>query len=126
MNVNTAKRVPLINLKKVHIWDMITDMQQTSKFHDPTKPKNYSNLKEITLHFKMAQYNNDGGDVQLIYCQLKLANKAIQLLVESKGAIPNTFMHAFQDILRLTDENDQLLKITKDYSHVKKIIEENE
>ena len=105
---------------------MILDIQQTSKFHDPTKPKHYSNLKEITLHFKMAQYNKDGGDVQLIYCQLKLANKAIQLLVESKGAIPNTFMHAFQDILRLTDENDQLLKITKDYSHVKKIIEENE
>ena len=68
VNVNTAKRVPLINLKLVHVFDAIMDIHQTSKFHDPTKPMHYSNLKEITLHFKMAQYNKDGGDRQLIYC----------------------------------------------------------
>ena len=48
------------------------------------------------------------------------------MLVETKGAIANTFMHAFKDNLRLTNENDQLRNITKDYSHVKKIIDENE
>jgi hypothetical protein len=35
------------------------------------------------------------------------------MLIESKGAIPNTFMHAFKDIIRLTNENDQLRKITQ-------------
>jgi len=95
VNVNTKKRVPLINLKKVHVLDNIMDIQQTSKFHDPAKPMHISNLKEITLHFKMNQHNKDGNDRQLIYCQLKLANEAIKLLLESKGAIPNTFMHAF-------------------------------
>ena len=48
------------------------------------------------------------------------------MLIETKGAIANTYMHAFKDILRLTNENDQLRNITKNYSHVKKIIEENE
>ena len=68
VNVNTKKRVPLINLKKVHVLDNIMDIQQTSKFHDPAKPMQISNLKEITLHFKMNQHNKDGGDRQLIYC----------------------------------------------------------
>ena len=78
------------------------------------------------MHFKMNQYNKDGSDGKLFYCQLKLSSEAIQMLVETKGAIANTFMHAFKDNLRLTNENDQLRNITKDYSHVKKIIDENE
>ncbi len=53
VNVNTGKRVPLINMKKVHIFDLITDIQQTSKFQDPLKDELYNNLQEITLHFKM-------------------------------------------------------------------------
>jgi hypothetical protein len=74
----------------------------------------------------MSQLNKDGTDPKLFYCQLKLSSEAIQMLVETKGAIANTFMHAFKDNLRLTNENDQLRNITKDYSHVKKIIDENE
>ncbi len=126
VNVNTGKRVPLINMKIVHIFDAITDIQQTSKFQDPTKDKLYNNLQEITLHFKMSQYNKDGIDGKLFYCQLKLSREAIQMLVETKGAIANSYMHAYKDILRLTNEIDQLRNITKDYSHVKKIIDENE
>ncbi len=78
------------------------------------------------MHFKMSQYNKDGTDSKLFYCQLKLSSEAIQMLVETKGAIANTYMHAFKDILRLTNEIDQLRNITKDYLHVKKIIDENE
>jgi hypothetical protein len=48
------------------------------------------------------------------------------MLIKTKGAIPNNFLHALQDILRLTSENELLQKITKDYSHVKKIVDENE
>jgi hypothetical protein len=104
--VNTGKRVPLINMKKVHIFDAITDIQQTSKFQDPLKDELYNNLQEITLHFKMNQLNKDGSDPKLFYCQLKLSSEAIQMLIETKGAIANTYMHAFKDILRLTNEND--------------------
>ena len=34
-------------------------------------------------------------------------------------------MHAFNDNLKLTNENEQLQKITKDYTQVKKLIDEN-
>ena len=61
----------------------------------------------------------------MIYCQLKISSKAIKLLIKSKGAIPNSFMHAFNDNLKLTNENEQLQKITKDYTQVKKLIDEN-
>ena len=37
VNVNTQKKVPLIDIKKVHDLDAIYDIQQTSKLHDPTK-----------------------------------------------------------------------------------------
>ena len=77
VNVNTEKRVPLINLKKVHLFDMIHDIQQTSKLQDPAKGMHYTNLQEIVLHFKLGQHNKDGSDKQLIYCQLKLSREAI-------------------------------------------------
>ena len=48
------------------------------------------------------------------------------MLIETKGAIPNTFMHALQDNVRLTQENEQLQKITKDSSQIKQLIDENE
>ena len=32
------------------------------------------------------------------------------MLVETKGDIPTTFMHAFEDIKRLTNENEELKK----------------
>jgi hypothetical protein len=96
----------LINIKQVHIFDRISDIQQTSKFQDLSKGKLYNNLQEITLHFKMSQYNKDGSDGKLFYCQLKLSSEAIQMLIETKGAIANTYMHAFKDNLRLTNEND--------------------
>ena len=48
------------------------------------------------------------------------------MLVETKGDIPNTFMHAFEDNKRQTNEIEHLKKITKDYSEVnKKVIDEN-
>jgi hypothetical protein len=125
VNVNTDKRVPLINIKKVHTSDSIWGIQQTSKFQDPTKAKLYTNLQEITLHFKLYQRNKNGSNWQLFYCQLKLCSEAIQMLIESKGAIPNTFMQAFKENKSLANEIDELRKITKDYSHVKKIMEEN-
>ena len=55
VNVNTLKRVPLINLNKVNKFDCIYDIQQTSKLHDPLKDKHYTNLQEIVLHFKLDQ-----------------------------------------------------------------------
>jgi len=68
VNVNTYKRVPLISLKQINNSDAIYDIQQTSKVQDPTKAKHYTNLQEITLHFKLAQYNKDGSESELIYC----------------------------------------------------------
>ena len=56
------------------------------------------------LHFKLNQLNKHGGDLQLIYCQLKLSSQAIQMLIKTKGAIPNTFMDAFNDNQRLASE----------------------
>ena len=44
----------------------------------------------------------------MIYCQLKISSHAIKLLIESKGAIPNSYMHAFKDNLKLTNEVKQL------------------
>ena len=48
------------------------------------------------------------------------------MLIKTKGAIPNTFMHALQDNLRLTNEVEKLRKNTNDESAVKKLIDENE
>ena len=61
----------------------------------------------------------------MIYCQLKLSSEAIKKLDETKGAIPSTFMHAFEENQRLTKENENLNKITDDYSQVKLFIDEN-
>ena len=36
------------------------------------------------------------------------------MLIKTKGAIPTTFMDAFNDNQRRASENDQLKKITKD------------
>ena len=77
VNVNTAKRVPLINIKQFQIFDAILDIQQTSKFEDPTKDNLYNNLQEITLHFKMSQCSINGSDHKIFYCQLKLPSEAI-------------------------------------------------
>ena len=54
----------------------------------------------------MNQHNKDGSETKLFYCQLKLSSEAIQMLVETKGAIANTYMHAFKDNLKLTNEID--------------------
>ena len=62
VNVNTEKRVPLINLKQIHKFDKIYDIQQTSKLQDPTKANHYTNLQEIMFHFKLSQNNKDGSD----------------------------------------------------------------
>ena len=121
VNVNTHKRVPLINLKQVYKFDAIYDIQQTTKLEDLTKAIHYNNLKEIILHFKLNQHNKDGGDKQLIYCQLKLTSEAIKLLIKTKGDIPISYLHSLNENLSLKNENEQLKKITKDYCHVKKL-----
>jgi hypothetical protein len=77
VNVKTQKRVPLINIKKVNESHVIIDIQQSSKLIDPTKAKQYKNLKEITLHFKLSECNKDGSELQLIYCHLQLSYEAI-------------------------------------------------
>ena len=104
VNVNTQKRVPLINLKKVYKYDAIYDIQQTYKLEDLTKAIHYNNLKEIILHFKLKQHNKDGGDKQLIYCQLRISSDAIKLLVKTQGAIPISYMQALNDNLRQANE----------------------
>ena len=71
---------------------------QTSEF---TSTKD---LKEITLHFELQQRDKHGGDQQLIYCQLKISSEAIKLLTATKGAIPNSYMHALKENLKLTHE----------------------
>ena len=93
---------------------------------DPKKVKHWTNLQEITFHFELQQRNKDGGDQKLIYCQFKIASEAIKLLIKTKGAIPNSYMHALNDNLRQANEIEQLKKITKDYSQVKKLIDEME
>jgi hypothetical protein len=65
VNIETQKRVPLIQLKQIHNRDKICDIQQTSKFEstkDGSEEKHYSKLKEIILHFKYNQHNKDGED----------------------------------------------------------------
>ena len=54
VNVNTLKRVPLINNNQIHMFDGIWDIQQTSKLQDPLKAKHYTNLQEIMFHFKLS------------------------------------------------------------------------
>ena len=62
----------------------------------------------------------------MIYCQLRLSSQAIKLLVKTQGAIPISYMQALNDNLRQANEIEHLQKITKDYSLVKKLIDENE
>jgi hypothetical protein len=101
------------------------DIQQTSIFEDLTKPKDYTNLKEIVLHFKLNQFNKEVGDVQLIYCQLTLESEAIQILVKTKGAVPTSYFNAFNENHRLSNEIEQIKKVTQGYEKVKELIDEN-
>ena len=52
----------------------------------------------------------------MIYCQLKLTSEAIKLLIKTKGDIPISYLHSLNENLSLKNENEQLKKITKDYS----------
>lgn len=81
---------------------------------------------QIILHFTLQQRDKYGGDEQLIYCELKIGSEAIKLLIETKGAIPNSYMHALKDNLKLINENELAKKIAKDRDeHISKLIEEN-
>ena len=60
------------------------------------------------LHFELQQRDKHGGDQKLIYCQLKISSEAIKLLIKTLGAIPNSYMHALKDNLKLTEEVEQL------------------
>ena len=91
---------------------------QTSEF---TSTKD---LKEITLHFELQQRDKHGGDQQLIYCQLKISSEAIKLLIATKGAIPNSYMHALKDNLKLTHENQELKETKKIAEELQKVVED--
>lgn len=63
----------------------------------------------------------------MIYCQLIISSQAIKLLIETKGAIPNSYMHALKDNLKLINENEQAKKIAKDKDElITKLIKETE
>jgi hypothetical protein len=52
-------------VKKLHIDDEICDMQQTSTFvaaSSTKQKKDFNDLQEIILHFKLKLLNKDGGD----------------------------------------------------------------
>ena len=55
----------MINLKQVHKYDAICDMHQTSTFVEASSlklSKDFTDLQEIILHFKLRLQNKDGGD----------------------------------------------------------------
>ena len=63
---------------------------------------------EIILHFKLSQSNKDGGDKQMIYCQLKLTSEAIKLLIKTNGDIPISYLQSLNENLRQAKEIEQL------------------
>ena len=86
LNFNTEKRIPLIMFKKTFNRDQIVSIRQTSKFaatQDASKANHYSNLKEIIIHFKLMEKNNNGDVRQLTYCNVKLSSAAIKLLIKT-------------------------------------------
>ncbi len=122
LNINTQKRVPLIQLKQIYMYDGIWDIQQTSQFEstqDGSEAKHFSKLTEIILHFKYIQHNKDGGDKQLFYCQLKISTQAIKLLLKTKGTFPDTYLHALNENLRLTIDNEQNKKFASENEELK-------
>ena len=79
------------------------------------------------LHFELQQRDKHGCDQKLIYCQLKLSSEAIKLLIETKGAIPETYMQALKDNLQLINENEQAKKLNKDKDEqIKKLTTEKD
>jgi hypothetical protein len=65
LNSSTTKRTPLINVKQLHKLDAIDNIQQTSTFVATSlskSSKDYTDLEEIILHFKLKLLNKDGED----------------------------------------------------------------
>ena len=60
--------------------------------------KDFTDLQEIILHFKLSLQNKDGGDQAMHYCQLRISREAIQILAETKGQIPNSYVKALKEI----------------------------
>ena len=76
-------------------------MQQTSIFVSSSslkQKKDFTDLQEIILHFKLKLLSKDGGDITLHYCQLQIHREAIQILAETKGQIPQSFNEALREI----------------------------
>jgi hypothetical protein len=75
INCLTNQRIPLINVKQLHKDDGIYDIHQTSSFVEESllKPsKDFTDLQEIILHFKLNLSKKDGEDRSMHYCQLKI------------------------------------------------------
>ena len=65
VNSFTTQRIPLINVKQLHENDQINDMQQTSTFvaaSSSKQHKDFTDMQEIILHFKLKLQNKDEGD----------------------------------------------------------------
>ena len=60
--------------------------------------KNFTDLQEIMLHFKLRLQTKEGEKPTLTYCQLKISRQAILLLADSRGRIPANFMEALRYI----------------------------
>ena len=65
VNSSTSQRIPLINVKQLHKDDSIDNIQQTSTFVATSlskRSKDFTDLQEIILHFKLKLLNKDGED----------------------------------------------------------------
>ena len=65
VNSSTTQRIPLINVKQLHKLDAIDSIQQTSTLMTASltkRSKDFNDLQEIILHFKLKQLNKDGED----------------------------------------------------------------
>ena len=65
VNSSTTQRIPLINVKQLHKLDAIDNIQQTSTFVATSlskRSKDFTDLQEIILHFKLKLLNKDGED----------------------------------------------------------------
>ena len=102
VNTKTSERVPLISLHKLHKFDRIYDIKQTSKLAEESKANDFNDLQEIMLHFKLALWSKDGGDATLTYCQLKLSREVIKFIAETKGHIPS-YLTAVKELTLLAD-----------------------
>ena len=97
-----------MNVKKLYKHDSIHEIYQDATYISDQANKDYTNLKEIVLSFKLKLHDHDGKNGNLTFCQLKIPKEAIQMLAESKGLVPNTYKEAFDLIRQKEKEMEEL------------------